>query len=711
MVIPALAIAPPPVVVFSDPAPAALPTAVGVPLATSEAASQPAFSGNRAIAQAITPTPDSGTIVTGDGTQFTIQGGRLSADQANLFHSFETFSLSPNQIATFLANPAIQTILSRVVGGDASIIDGRIQVTEGGTDLYLINPAGILFGPNAQIDVSGSFTATTADRIGIGDQWFMVLEANDYGALAGTPHSFGFSSSQPGSIVNRGSLTAGETLMLLAGTVVSNGTLSAQHDAVVAAVTGGSTATITTPGRILTLAPTLPDAIASDSTVLIPIAALPELLAGVGPGDATVEHLRAESATITADNTLRLPASQIHTSGDLTLQAGDTVQIRDNPTDPALIRAGGDLAIRGDGQIDILALNQGDPALQSGGDLTLASDGPISGDTHYASGGRVSFQTTDGNPGHFVSFYDPIITALGDVDLGNYEGVALMVETIGSIEAGNITITGPDTTIIGDDADAVALRSGRTLILRAGQALSALRSRPNVSSTVEVPNPESPAPGITAGLIDTSAVDDAEPGGSVELTAPGNIRVASINTQGTEGGDIRVTTSGTFQVTGTLPDNTLLSDSGNPTSITAQGTNEGGSIDIAVGSPYFFVGSEQVAPEEPDESGTAGVITNSPDETIPGSGDNTISPNANFFGETQGQIAINAAEAAPKPSVDAANPDQPRAEAEVCQPQTIPSPSNYPPDIVAEDEAVRASLCGEEVADTSDEATPDSGTR
>uniref|UniRef100_A0ACD5GZT2 Filamentous hemagglutinin N-terminal domain-containing protein n=1 Tax=Desertifilum tharense IPPAS B-1220 TaxID=1781255 RepID=A0ACD5GZT2_9CYAN len=65
----------------------------------------------------------------------------------NLFHSFEQFGLSEGQIANFLSSPQIQNILGRVIGGDASIINGLIQVSGGNSNLFLINPAGILFGP------------------------------------------------------------------------------------------------------------------------------------------------------------------------------------------------------------------------------------------------------------------------------------------------------------------------------------------------------------------------------------------------------------------------------------------------------------------------------------------------------------------------------------------------------------------------------------
>lgn len=85
------------------------------------------FSTALAQAQPITPATDgTGTIVTPQGNRFDIQGGTLSGDGRNLFHSFGQFGLNQGQVANFLTNPAIDNILGRVVGGSASLIDGVV---------------------------------------------------------------------------------------------------------------------------------------------------------------------------------------------------------------------------------------------------------------------------------------------------------------------------------------------------------------------------------------------------------------------------------------------------------------------------------------------------------------------------------------------------------------------------------------------------------
>ncbi|MFE1746793.1 filamentous hemagglutinin N-terminal domain-containing protein [Coleofasciculus sp. H7-2] len=206
-------------------------------------------------AQSIIAAPnDTNTLVNQNGNQIDISGGTLSSNGSNLFHSFNQFGLNQNEIANFLSNPSIQNILGRVNGGNASVINGLIQVTGGNSHLFLMNPSGIIFGAGASLNVPASFTATTANGIGFGGNWFSATGANDYKALVGTPNAFGFAMSQPGAIANAGNLAVkpGQSLTLLGGTVVSTGQLSAPGGNItVAAVPGESVVRISQAGSLL----------------------------------------------------------------------------------------------------------------------------------------------------------------------------------------------------------------------------------------------------------------------------------------------------------------------------------------------------------------------------------------------------------------------------------------------------------------------------
>ncbi len=88
----------------------------------------------------------------------------------NLFHSFQDFNLNSLESATFSGPNSVQNILSRVTGGNPSNIDGLIRSTIPNANMYFLNPYGIMFGPNAKLDVQGSFHASTADYLRLGSE-------------------------------------------------------------------------------------------------------------------------------------------------------------------------------------------------------------------------------------------------------------------------------------------------------------------------------------------------------------------------------------------------------------------------------------------------------------------------------------------------------------------------------------------------------------
>ncbi len=127
----------------------------------------------RAIAQ-VTPDSTLGSIVNGStadsclAATCTITGGTLNTAESTLLHSFSQFSLdSPSgDHSALFVDPGVRDIIVRVTGGSDSLVNGLISSsTESSANLFLINPNGIAFGPHAQLDLGGSFVASTASKV------------------------------------------------------------------------------------------------------------------------------------------------------------------------------------------------------------------------------------------------------------------------------------------------------------------------------------------------------------------------------------------------------------------------------------------------------------------------------------------------------------------------------------------------------------------
>lgn len=157
----------------------------------------------------------------------------------NLFHSFNQFNIQNGQTATFNGPVGVQNILTRVTGGLPSTLDGTLRSTMNGANFFFVNPAGIIFGPNVQLDITGSFAATTADFLRLTDGGvFSAVQPNDDVLTTATPSRFGFSDpgaqitnlTLDGSGGNQPVLTVqtGKSVTLAGGNInINNGRLEA----------------------------------------------------------------------------------------------------------------------------------------------------------------------------------------------------------------------------------------------------------------------------------------------------------------------------------------------------------------------------------------------------------------------------------------------------------------------------------------------------
>lgn len=163
----------------------------------------------------------------------------------NLFHSFGQFSIQTGESAVFSGPNSVSNIIGRVTGGQVSAIDGTLRSTIPNANLYLLNPAGVLFGEHAQIDVSGSFHVSTADTLKLGDGGRFEARTPGNSVLTAAPvAAFGFLGAAPGKITINGGLLRvreGQTISLIGGDIgLRNATLFAPSGRINLAAVGSA---------------------------------------------------------------------------------------------------------------------------------------------------------------------------------------------------------------------------------------------------------------------------------------------------------------------------------------------------------------------------------------------------------------------------------------------------------------------------------------
>ncbi|MEM9484252.1 MAG: CHAT domain-containing protein [Cyanobacteria bacterium P01_F01_bin.116] len=179
----------------------------------------------QADAQVVSAQDSIHTQVVQQNNQFDIIGGTLSDDQTLLFHSFGQFDLEPGDIAKFQVVSGVESVFGRIVNGLPSDINGLITVNGAPADLYLTNPAGLIFGPQSTINLAGDFTALTAERLEFDQGYFGILGHPN--AAQGNVLKLHFDSDSTGTILNQGNLKVEDnrSLSLIGHSVINQGTI------------------------------------------------------------------------------------------------------------------------------------------------------------------------------------------------------------------------------------------------------------------------------------------------------------------------------------------------------------------------------------------------------------------------------------------------------------------------------------------------------
>ncbi|MDY6993092.1 MAG: filamentous hemagglutinin N-terminal domain-containing protein, partial [Pseudomonadota bacterium] len=144
------------------------------------------------------------------GPQRTLQGPDYQIEAAlgyqqgnNLFHSFSQFKLTSQESAVFSGPLTIKNIITRITGGQPAFINGDLVSTMPNANFFLLNPAGAVFGPQAQLDIKGSFHLSTADYLRLGQNGYFYAQPLRGDVLStAPPTAFGFLKSPQEALIS-----------------------------------------------------------------------------------------------------------------------------------------------------------------------------------------------------------------------------------------------------------------------------------------------------------------------------------------------------------------------------------------------------------------------------------------------------------------------------------------------------------------------------
>lgn len=582
-----------------------------------------AFSAVQAQISADTTLPTASVVPVGC-TLCSITGGTLAGDGQTLFHSFQEFSIPTGGAAIFQNDPSLATIVSRVTGGLASDIDGAIAA-QGNVDFFLLNPNGIIFGPNAILQMPGSFIASSADSIVfVNDSVFSATQPNapplltvstptglNLGATPGEIRVTGpgsFPPTLPGLFVS-----PSHTLALVGGDVtVSGGTVSAPSGRleVGSAVEGTVSLRPVSTGFELEYA----DIPQLGAINLNQGALLSTTGPGAGDIDLQGQTVLVEDGSQVLANTLgALPGGDLKVTADLVTVQGDSpngqvisrlstdtigagrggnliVNTRQlNVRDRGLMSAstggngpGGNLILRATDWVDLRGLGFDNlqvllaNTLQGNSDISDAESGLLAGSGGSGQAGQLLIDTAQLRlqDGALIS-----TTASGTGDGGN----AFVTATESVDIIGSVFLTGTlrgTTGAAGDlslDTKRLTLRDGgllQTFTFGAGSGGTL-----TINATESVDILDTPPGAIAPTGIFANSIFGTGPGGDIEihtqeLTATGGSQIgnqtgaflgAGVIPLGGPGGDVTLNVSGTTKVTGVSPDGRFGSGPGTTT--------------------------------------------------------------------------------------------------------------------------------------------------
>jgi filamentous hemagglutinin family protein len=491
-----------------------------------------------------------GAIRSLSGPAFTIDPGLGVVKGTNLFHSFGTFNIGTGESAIFTGQgvPDLRNIVARITGGPSNV-DGTIYSRDTQANLYLINPYGLVFGPHASLNVSGSFFSTTADYVLFADGSVLNSSLASVSTFsAARPEAFGFLRSRPASIEAQAQLhvPAGQTVGLIGGDVIlknSGGyTLAAPGGTVYVASVGRPAQVSITPDRsggsfggTVQLAPSANISVTQDN----------------GPPGSV--YIRAGRFVMESGSKIEARNTSPEGGGRVDIEAADLIRLENGgniQVDTTGAGAASELSLRTQGDLVITGADSGIYATTAGSGALGLVQLKAGGEMIVSALGTVSLSSSpDGGP----------ITGL-DIQAGALKvaGSEIKVSNSGQQRAAAITISSPEILVDGQAASIFSETKGtgdvagidiqtNTLTLRSGGSLTSNSyGNATTGSTGTISVTATKSIELDNSFITNWVEGTGNAGGfilsSPRITIQNGARVSSRSLESGKGGDIRITT-------------------------------------------------------------------------------------------------------------------------------------------------------------------------
>ncbi len=484
-----------------------------------------------------------------------IDGG--AARGANLFHSFEQFSVPTGGEASFNNALDIQNIISRVTGSSISNIDGLLRANAS-ANLFLINPNGIIFGPNASLNIGGSFVGSTASSLNFADGTSFSASAHPTTPLltVSVPMGLQYGRSAGGIQVQESILQVktGQTLALMGGDV---------------SVEGGEIGFLQAPGGRVELG-------------------------GVAGSGTVGLHV--------SGNDLRLGFLNDIARADVSLTNGARVGVAGGGGGSIAVNAR-NLKILGGSRL-AAGIGEGLGAVDSkAGNIEINASDTVSFDGGYAFNTVASGSVGNGGG---------INITTGSLSASN--GAQLLASTEGQGDSGSVTITARDTVEFDDgyaysnvtnagNSGGINITTGSLSASNGAQLLANTQGQEDSASVTITARDTVSIDGQQTLILTTVAPEAVGTGGNIKITT-GSLSVTngaelSANTQGQgDAGNVTIEADDTVSIDG---QQTLIL-----TTVAPEAVGTGGNIKITTGSLSVTNGALLQASSE--GSGVAGNI-------------------------------------------------------------------------------------------------------